>query len=193
MASRKSSTPSAWCRCAASASRSRPDGDGLAAALDQAVGVEQQGRAARERPRCVVGALGVGLHPHHQVRGAVVEEGHHAVGGDEQRRRVTGVGPAQDPAVGDRRRPRPGRRPGSPSRRPRGPAWPGRGAAPGPPARRPSVQAMVRSMVRSWPMTAAAAMSWPTTSPTIRLVAPDGVATTSYQSPPTWSRDAAGR
>ena len=48
-------------------------------------------------------------------------------------------------------------------------------------------------MLQAAPMIAAAAMSWPTTSPDHQVGQADGITTASYQSPPTWSRDAAGR
>jgi hypothetical protein len=41
-------------------------------------------------------------------------------------------------------------------------------------------------------MQAAASVSWPTTSPMTRAVAPSGCSKTSYQSPPTWESWAAG-
>src|SRR3954463_11210329 len=48
-------------------------------------------------------------------------------------------------------------------------------------------------MTRSWPMTAAARMPWPMTSPMIRPVLPSGSVSTSSQSPPTSLSLLAGR
>ncbi len=50
-----------------------------------------------------------------------------------------------------------------------------------------------RRIERTWPMTAAAAVSCPVTSPMTRQVAPSGLRKASYQSPPTWSRSLEGR
>ncbi len=55
-----------------------------------------------------------------------------------------------------------------------------------------TAQARARSMLRSSPITLAAAMSCPATSPIIRLMSPEPSTTASYQSPPTLSRVAGG-
>jgi hypothetical protein len=60
------------------------------------------------------------------------------------------------------------------------------------PGAAPSSAPMVRTMERIWPMAAAAAMSWPMTSPMTRTVAPAGWRKASYQSPPTSAARAAG-
>ncbi len=44
--------------------------------------------------------------------------------------------------------------------------------------------AYARSTIRSWPMTAAACVSWPWTSPMTAPTRPPGSGMTSYQSPP---------
>lgn len=51
--------------------------------------------------------------------------------------------------------------------------------------RRMPLPAYARSAIRSWPMIAAACVSWPCTSPTTMPTRSRGSAITSYQSPPT--------
>src|SRR3954462_2466478 len=52
---------------------------------------------------------------------------------------------------------------------------------------------MPRRSPRSWPIAAAASVSWPTTSPMTSMVAPPGWRNASYQSPPTRAASTAGR
>ena len=101
---------SAPCRRTASASRSSPASIELVPPLDQSVGVEQQDRARLDRG----GSLGVrrAVRPRRaRCRSPAPSRNSARPSEKQQRRRVPGPGPADDPALAGRR---PGRRPWTP-------------------------------------------------------------------------------
>ena len=179
------------CRAGPLRSGAMPSSMQLRRVLDQAVGVEQQGRAGRDR--APVGA-----------RGRRAAAGRAAVpasptrprpspsGQQQQRRRVAGVGEAPG------RRRRPSRR----SRASTAVAAAGTPQAPcsarsswvsSGPGSSSRPYASPRTRLRSWPMVAAASMSCPETSPTASITLPSGWANASYQSPPTAAPSCAGQ
>lgn len=139
--------------------------DVVAGALDEPVGIEQQGRARRECA-LVLGAVG---RSEVLVQEDVVlrEEGEVGVGGAQERRWVSGVGPGQPPSrtvvegveagVDQRAAGLDGqdggcRFEGGDSGGGAGGGWP---------------RAACLSMLRTWPITVAACMWWPVISPTV--------------------------
>ena len=160
--------------------------EGAAPALDQPVGVEQDGGA-----RCEVDDATPRARPCGPPRASGRRSGPPSTVDVAVRGRRASA--ADGPALAQRSRLEPsGRRSGARAGRRR--RWPGcrcacrRSPRPGRaaprPARRRCGGRCPRSSPRSWPIAAAAAVSWPTTSPMTTTGSPSRCWKASYQSPP---------